>query len=147
MNFTKPLVLVCALLAASTLWYREQYQDERTAALELAAAQDRATIETQEIAAERKRLFYIEQQERLEQRNQELINRNKLEQAALNETARLNEAADELIDAQFAKINELKAKHESLRHRVPDDAIRMFERPARADPHDTARVYSGTGPR
>lgn len=115
--------------------------------MELAAAQDRATIEAKDIAAERRQLFFLEQQERLEQRNQELINRNKLEQAALNETARMNEAANELIDAQFAKIEELKAKHESLRHRVPDDAIRLFEQTARKDPHDTARVYSGTGPR
>ena len=141
------LIGVCAVLAASTLWYREQYQDERTAAMELAAAQDRATIEAQEIAAERRQLFFLEQQERLEQRNQELINRNKLEQAALNEAARMNEAANELIDAQFAKIEELKAKHEALRHRVPDDAIRLFEQPARKDPHDSTRVYSGTGPR
>lgn len=132
----RPFLAGCLILLAGLLWYREQYHDERTAALELAAQQQAAVNEAQQIAAERRIQFFTEQKERLEQRNQELINRNKLEQAALVETARINEAANEIIEHQFRKIEELKAKHESLRHRVPDDAISLFEQPARNNPHN-----------
>ena len=131
----RPFLAVCLILLTGLLWYREQYHDERTAALELAAKQQAAVNEAQEIAAERRLAFYNEQQERLEQRNQELINRNKLEQAALVETARIYEAANEIIENQFKKIDELKAEHEALRHRVPDNAISLFEQP-RSNHHD-----------
>jgi len=131
----RPFLAVCLILLTGLLWYREQYHDERTAALELAAQQQAAVNEAQEIAAERRLAFYNEQQERLEQRNQELINRNKLEQAALVETARIYEAANEIIEHQFKKIDELKAEHEALRHRVPDNAISLFEQP-RSNHHD-----------
>ena len=125
----RPFLAVCLILLTGLLWYREQYHDERTAALALAAKQQAAVNQAQEIAAERRLAFYNEQQERLEQRNQELINRNKLEQAALVETARIYEAANEIIEHQFKKIDELKAEHEALRHRVPDNAISLFEQP------------------
>ena len=125
----RPFLAVCLILLTGLLWYREQYHDERTAALELAAKQQAAVNQAQEIAAERRLAFYNEQQERLEQRNQELINRNKLEQAALVETARIYEAANEIIEHQFKKIDELKAEHEALRHRVPDNAISLFKQP------------------
>jgi len=131
----RPFLAVCLILLTGLLWYREQYHDERTAALELAAKQQAAVNQAQEIAAERRLAFYNEQQERLEQRNQELINRNKLEQAALVETARIYEAANEIIENQFKKIDELKAEHEALRHRVPDNAISLFEQP-RSNHHD-----------
>ena len=125
----RPFLAACLILLTGLLWYREQYHDERTAALELAAQQQAAVNEAQEIAAERRLAFYNEQQERLEQRNQELINRNKLEQAALVETARIYEATNEIIEHQFKKIDELKAEHEALRYRVPDNAISLFEQP------------------
>jgi hypothetical protein len=125
----RPFLAACLILLTGLLWYREQYHDERTAALELAAQQQTAVNQAQEIAAERRLAFYNEQQERLEQRNQELINRNKLEQAALVETGRIYEAANEIIEHQFKKIDELKAEHEALRHRVPDNAISLFEQP------------------
>ena len=131
----RPFLAACLILLTGLLWYREQYHDERTAALELAAQQQAAVNEAQEIAAERRLAFYNEQQERLEQRNQELINRNKLEQAALVETARIYEAANEIIEQQFKKIDELKAEHEALRYRVPDNAISLFEQP-RSNHHD-----------
>ena len=131
----RPFLAACLILLTGLLWYREQYHDERTAALELAAQQQAAVNEAQEIAAERRLAFYNEQQERLEQRNQELINRNKLEQAALVETARIYEAANEIIEHQFKKIDELKAEHEALRYRVPDNAISLFEQP-RSNHHD-----------
>ena len=131
----RPFLAACLILLTGLLWYREQYHDERTAALELAAKQQAAVNQAQEIAAERRLAFYNEQQERLEQRNQELINRNKLEQAALVETARIYEAANEIIEQQFKKIDELKAEHEALRHRVPDNAISLFEQP-RSNHHD-----------
>ena len=131
----RPFLAACLILLTGLLWYREQYHDERTAALELAAQQQAAVNEAQEIAAERRLAFYNEQQERLEQRNQELINRNKLEQAALVETARIYEATNEIIEHQFKKIDELKAEHEALRYRVPDNAISLFEQP-RSNHHD-----------
>ena len=131
----RPFLAACLILLTGMLWYREQYHDERTAALELAAQQQAAVNEAQEIAAERRMAFYNEQQERLEQRNQELINRNKLEQAALVETARIYEATNEIIEHQFKKIDELKAEHEALRYRVPDNAISLFEQP-RSNHHD-----------
>jgi len=131
----RPFLAACLILLTGLLWYREQYHDERTAALELAAKQQAAVNQAQEIAAERRLAFYNEQQERLEQRNQELINRNKLEQAALVETARIYEAANEIIEHQFKKIDELKAEHEALRYRVPDNAISLFEQP-RSNHHD-----------
>jgi len=131
----RPFLAACLILLTGLLWYREQYHDERTAALELAAKQQAAVNQAQEIAAERRLAFYNEQQERLEQRNQELINRNKLEQAALVETARIYEATNEIIEHQFKKIDELKAEHEALRYRVPDNAISLFEQP-RSNHHD-----------
>jgi hypothetical protein len=131
----RPFLAACLILLTGLLWYREQYHDERTAALELAAKQQAAVNEAQEIAAERRLAFYDEQQARLEKRNQDLINQNKLEQAALVETARINEAANEIIEHQFKKIDELKAEHEALRHRVPDNAISLFEQP-RSNHHD-----------
>jgi predicted nucleic acid-binding Zn-ribbon protein len=133
----RPFLAACLILLTGLLWYREQYHDERTAALELAAKQQAAVNQAQEIAAERRLAFYNEQQERLEQRNQELINRNKLEQAALVETGRIYEAANEIIEHQFKKIDELKAEHEALRHRVPDNAISLFEQP-RSNHHDVS---------
>jgi len=125
----RPFLAACLILLTGLLWYREQYHDERTAALELAAQQQAAVNEAQEIAAERRLAFYDEQQARLEKRNQDLINQNKLEQAALVETARINEAANEIIEHQFKRIDELKAEYAALREPLPDDAIRMFEQP------------------
>lgn len=142
----RPFLAGCLILLAGMLWYREQYHDERTAALKLAAQQQAAVNQAQEIAAERRLAFFNEQQARLEQRNQELIKRNKAEQAALVEVARIYEAANEIIARKFEQIDELKAEHAVLRQPLPDDAVRLFSEP-RGNHNNNTRVHPGTGPR
>lgn len=123
----RPFLAVCLVLLAALGIYRELYHKELNAALELQAQNAQATIDAQEIAAERRYRFMQQQQERLEQRNRDLARQNQLEQAALTEIARMNEAADELVKAKLERLQQLQSDYAVLSDRVPDAVVRVLQ--------------------
>lgn len=132
----RPFLALCLVLLAALGIYRELYHNQVNAALELEAQNAQATIDAQEIAAERRYLFMQQQQERLEQRNRELARQNQLEQAALTEIARMNEAADELVKAKRERLQQLQNDFAVLSERVPDAVVRVLQHTGAEDSND-----------
>lgn len=141
----KPTLALCIGLVGALLLYRELYHREVNQSLSLAAEQAQATVRAQEIAAERRYEFMQQELSRLEAERQERMRMQQLERAALAEMARMNEMANEQVQAKRNQIEQLKAAHASLSARVPDPAVRLFESSEYTN-SDRARIRGGTGP-
>lgn len=142
----RPALALCIVLLGSMLVYRELYHSSERDRLQSVADQAAADAESYEIAQERRYQFMQDELARLDRERAEQLRMQRIERAAHAELARMNEMADELVKARLQQIDELKAVHASMRARVPDAVVSLFE--PTDNPHDhSTRVHPGTGPR
>lgn len=114
-------------LIGLVLFYRGQYHDARADLAEYQSAEKQAEVEARELAAERQYRFMQSQIDRLEAERQALAEQKRQEQAAVAEYHALAQQASQRTADYLDQIDALKADYDTLRNRLPDAAVRLFE--------------------